>query len=54
MTTFAIGAATVTRIEETYELNFDAAKFFPDWRPETVQQHKGLGMLPHHYDASSR
>ena len=29
MTSFAIGAATVTRIEETYEPNFDAAKFFP-------------------------
>ena len=34
MTTFAIGAATVTRIEETYEPNFAAAKFFPDWRSE--------------------
>ena len=52
MTSFAIGAATVTRIEETYEPNFDAAKFFPDWRAETVQQHKDW-MLPHHYDASS-
>ena len=52
MTSFAIGAATVTRIEETYEPNFDAVKFFPDWRPETVQQHKDW-MLPHHYDASS-
>ena len=52
MTSFAIGAATVTRIEETYEPNFDATKFFPDWRPETVQQHMDW-MLPDHYDASS-
>ena len=37
MTTFAIGAATVTRIEESYEPNFDAAKFFPDWRSEVVE-----------------
>ena len=52
MTTFAIGAATVTRIEETYELNFEAAKFFPDWRSEVVEQHRAW-MLPHHYDALS-
>ena len=42
MTSFAIGAATVTRIEETYEPNFEAAKFFPDWRSEMVEQHRGL------------
>ena len=52
MTTFAIGAATVTRIEETYEPNFEAATFFPDWRSEVVEQHRDW-MLPHHYDALS-
>ena len=30
MDTFTIGAATVTRIEESYEPNFDATMFFKD------------------------
>jgi SAM-dependent methyltransferase len=33
MTSFTVGAATITRIEETYEPDFDATGFFPDWRP---------------------
>jgi hypothetical protein len=33
MTSFTVGAATITRIEETYEPNFDATEFFPDLRP---------------------
>ena len=47
-----IGDATVTRIEETYEPNFDAAKFFSDWRPEIVEKHYDW-MLPNHYDPAS-
>jgi glyoxylase-like metal-dependent hydrolase (beta-lactamase superfamily II) len=47
-----IGDATVTRIEETYEPNFDAAKFFSDWRPEIVQEHRDW-MLPNHFDPAS-
>ena len=36
-----LGAATVRRIEETYEPNFDARTFFPDWKPEVVAPHLG-------------
>ena len=47
-----IGAAEVIRIEESYEPNFDAALFFPDWRPEVVAPHLGW-MAPDHYDAAT-
>src|SRR5947207_3172701 len=49
MTELKLGAATVQRIEESYEPNFDAKMFFPDWQPSVVQQHKDW-LLPHHYD----
>jgi glyoxylase-like metal-dependent hydrolase (beta-lactamase superfamily II) len=49
VSTFTIGAATVTRIEETYEPNFDAVKFFADWRPEVAQQHRDW-MVPDHFE----
>ncbi|HYM30616.1 MAG TPA: hypothetical protein VEU47_04915, partial [Candidatus Cybelea sp.] len=52
MTTVRIGEATVARIEETYEPNFDAKKFFADWRPEAVERHRDW-MLPDHYDPAS-
>ena len=52
MSTFTIGNATVTRIEESYEPNFEAAKFFADWRPDVVERHREW-MLPHHYDSAS-
>jgi glyoxylase-like metal-dependent hydrolase (beta-lactamase superfamily II) len=52
MNAVKIGDATVTRIEETYEPNFIAAKFFPDWRPQIVEEHRDW-MLPNHYDPAS-
>ena len=52
MTTFKIGAATVTRIEETYEPNFDAQIFFADWDPEIVAPHLSW-MVPNHFDPQS-
>lgn len=52
MSTFTIGAATITRIEESYEPNFEAAKFFADWKPDVVERHREW-MLPHHYDPAS-
>jgi glyoxylase-like metal-dependent hydrolase (beta-lactamase superfamily II) len=52
VSTFTIGAATITRIEETYEPNFEAAKFFAEWRPDVVERHREW-MLPHHYDPTS-
>ncbi len=36
MTEVKLGAATVQRIEESYEPNFDAKMFFPDWKPDVV------------------
>ncbi len=48
-----IGAAEVMRIEESYEPNFDAAHFFPDWRPEAIAPHLAW-MAPDHYDPASR
>ena len=39
MTEVKLGAATVRRIAESYEPNFDAKMFFPDWQPEVVPQH---------------
>ncbi len=47
-----LGAATATRIEESYEPNFDAKVFFPDWTPEVVREH-GSWMSPNHYDEAS-
>ncbi len=52
MQTFTIGDATVTRIEESYEPNFDAAVFFPDWRPAVVDEHRSW-MVPDHYEPST-
>jgi hypothetical protein len=49
MTEVKLGAATVRRIEESYEPNFDATMFFPDWQPGVVQQHRDW-LLPNHYD----
>ena len=48
MTEVKLGAATVRRIEESYEPNFDAKMFFPDWKPGVVQQHRDW-LLPNHY-----
>jgi glyoxylase-like metal-dependent hydrolase (beta-lactamase superfamily II) len=52
VSTFTIGAAKITRIEETYEPNFDAKWFFPDWQPDVVERHRDW-MLPNHYDPAS-
>jgi glyoxylase-like metal-dependent hydrolase (beta-lactamase superfamily II) len=47
-----LGAAKITRIEESYEPNFEARTFFADWRPELVEPHMGW-MAPDHYDPAS-
>ena len=52
MTQLRIGAAIAARVEETYEPNFSAVKFFPDWDPAVVQEH-GTWLSPDHYDAAS-
>ncbi|MCW5746629.1 MAG: MBL fold metallo-hydrolase [Alphaproteobacteria bacterium] len=52
MTEVKVGAATVSRIEETYEPNFDPIKFFADWQPEIVNEHRDW-MVSDHYDPAS-
>jgi glyoxylase-like metal-dependent hydrolase (beta-lactamase superfamily II) len=52
MTQLRIGAAVAARIEESYEPNFNAVKFFPDWDPAVVQEH-GDWLAPDHFDAAS-
>jgi glyoxylase-like metal-dependent hydrolase (beta-lactamase superfamily II) len=52
MTEVKIGGATVTRIEESYAPIFDATKFFPDWRPNVVDEHRDW-MVSDHYDPTS-
>lgn len=52
MTEVKIGAARVSRIEESYEPNFEAAKFFADWQPDVADRHRDW-MVPDHYDPAS-
>jgi glyoxylase-like metal-dependent hydrolase (beta-lactamase superfamily II) len=47
-----LGGATAMRIEETYEANFEAQKFFADWTPQVARQHRDW-MVPNHYDETS-
>jgi Metallo-beta-lactamase superfamily len=47
-----LGAATATRIEESYEPNFEAPKFFPDWKPSVLNEHRDW-LVSNHYDAGS-
>ena len=48
-----LGAATVQRIEETYEPNFDAKMFFPDWTARASCSEHRDWLLPNHYDEPS-
>ena len=52
MTEVKLGAATVQRIEESYEPNFEAKAFFPDWQPSVVDRHRAW-LVPSHYDEAS-
>jgi glyoxylase-like metal-dependent hydrolase (beta-lactamase superfamily II) len=52
MTIATIGAAKITRIEESYEPNFEARTFFTDWRDEIVAPHVHW-LAPNHYDPAS-
>jgi glyoxylase-like metal-dependent hydrolase (beta-lactamase superfamily II) len=52
MVELKLGDATVTRIEESYEPNFEAQKFFPAWNADVVRQHRDW-LSPNHYDEAS-
>lgn len=47
-----LGAGTAVRIEESYEPNFDAKAFFPDWDPAVVDRHRAW-LVPAHYDEAT-
>jgi glyoxylase-like metal-dependent hydrolase (beta-lactamase superfamily II) len=47
-----IGAARITRIEETYGPTYPLRKIFPDCTDDLVAQHRHW-LSPHHYDADS-
>jgi glyoxylase-like metal-dependent hydrolase (beta-lactamase superfamily II) len=49
MTQFAIGTATVTRIEESAGLGFVARTLLPDWQDRIVAQHRDW-LVPGHYN----
>src|SRR5712672_3859057 len=52
MTTATIGAAKISRIEESYGPFFEAKAFFTDWRDEIVAEHMPW-MVPDHFDPAS-
>jgi len=53
MTTATVGAAKITRIEETYAIfSRRAKKFFAQWRDEIVAEHMGW-MVPSHFDPAT-
>ena len=52
MTTATIGAAKISRIEESYGPFFEAKTFFTDWRDEIVAEHMPW-MVPDHFDPAS-
>src|SRR5689334_19880567 len=49
MSQFGIGDAVIDRIEESIFTDFKATTFFPDWRPEVVDEHRRW-LVPGHYD----
>jgi glyoxylase-like metal-dependent hydrolase (beta-lactamase superfamily II) len=51
MSVVTIGGVRATRIEESYEPNFDAAMFFADWRPEILAEYPWIA--PDHYNPAS-
>jgi glyoxylase-like metal-dependent hydrolase (beta-lactamase superfamily II) len=52
MVELKLGGATVSRIEESYEPNFEATRFFPDWDLGVARQHRDW-LAPDHYDEAS-
>jgi len=49
---FQVGAAKITRIEETYGATYPLRKIFPDCTDELIAQHRDW-LSPHHYDADN-
>jgi glyoxylase-like metal-dependent hydrolase (beta-lactamase superfamily II) len=51
MTMFAVGQATIARVEETYGATFPPREIFPEWNDELLAEH-GRWLAPDHYDAA--
>lgn len=49
---FVVGAAKITRIEETYGATYPLRQIFPECTDEILDMHKGW-IAPHHYDAGT-
>ncbi len=52
MTTFAVGEAKITRIEETYLPVYRPGDLFPEWSDEILARHRHW-LAPSHYDPAS-
>ena len=53
MTTYSVGKATVTRIEETYQPVYDPKELFAEFTDEISAEHKHW-LAPNHYDLETR
>ena len=53
MVEIKLGAGTAARIEESYEPNFDARAFFPDWDPAVVDRHRSWLVPAHYHEATA-
>ncbi len=49
MNPIRLGETSIARIEESYFTDFKAADFFPDWRPEVVDEHRRW-LVPGHFE----
>ncbi|MBL8697942.1 MAG: MBL fold metallo-hydrolase [Alphaproteobacteria bacterium] len=52
MTPIRVGAATVARIEESYEPNFDPRLVFAEWSDDVRDAHRDW-MVPNHFDVAT-
>ena len=52
MTVFEVGAAKITRIEETYLPVYRPDDLFPEWSGDVFARHKHW-LAPHHYDLTT-
>jgi glyoxylase-like metal-dependent hydrolase (beta-lactamase superfamily II) len=52
MSVFAVGQASIVRVEETYGPTFRPADIFPEWNDEVLAEHAHW-LAPHHYDPES-
>ncbi len=52
MSVWAVGQATVTRVEETFGPTYPPAHLFPEWNDDIFAEHK-TWLAPNHYDPAT-